>query len=118
MPRRPPTAPAFLAFALLGAAGCAGVHPTLGPPLPTGMVIYQPPPGGRFDYFLYVSNADPGLEDRQARLERVRALMAARCEDPLVVDLYGHKVGTWPDGTPHVTYTVGVDCRPHFGAEE
>jgi hypothetical protein len=100
---------------LLWAGGCAGVRPTLGPPLPNGMIIYQPPPGGRFDYFLYVSNADPRMEDRQARLARVRTVMAQRCDDPLVVDLYGHEVGTWPDGTPHVTYTVGVDCSPHEG---
>ena len=100
-----------LAAVLVAAAGCAGVKPTLGPPLPTGMIIYQPPPGGRFDYFLYVSNADPRMEDRQARLERVRVTMAQRCDDPLVVDLYGHQVGTWPDGTPHVSYTVGPRDR-------
>jgi len=121
MRRRPPTlsarvlAAALLAAFGLGAWGCAGMHPTLGPPLPSGMFIYQPPPGGRFDYFVYVGNGDPRMDDRQTRLDRVRTLMAARCADPQVVDLYAHPVDTWPDGTPHITYTVGVDCAPHLG---
>jgi hypothetical protein len=113
MRRRPPstTALALALAALLGAAwGCAGVRPTLGPPLPEGIFIYEPPPGGRFDYFVYVGNGDRRMEDRQARLERARAVMATRCADPRVTDLYGHYVGTFPDGRPHVTYTVGVNC--------
>jgi hypothetical protein len=112
-----PRAPmaALLAAVLLGAWGCAGVRPTLGPPEPTGMFIYQPPPGERFDYFVYVGNGDRRMQDRQARLERVRAVMATRCAEPRVVDLYAHEVGTWPDGTPHITYTVGVVCGPHEG---
>jgi len=119
MSRRP--APAALLAAVLlaslpaAAGGCAGVRPSLGPPLPSGVLLYQPPPGGRFDYFVYVSNGNPRMEDRQARLERVRVLMAERCDDPMVFDLYGHQVGTWPDGTAHISYTVGVDCSPHEG---
>lgn len=123
MSRRPPIAPAaVLAAALLAglslaAGGCAGVRPSLGPPLPSGVLLYQPPPGGRFDYFVYVSNADRRMEDRPTRLDRVRTLMAERCADPLVVDLYGHGVGQWPDGTAHISYTVGVDCSPHEMSE-
>jgi hypothetical protein len=123
MRRRPPSAPApaaAVALALVaafvsGAWSCAGVRPTLGPPPPAGIFIYQPPPGERFDYFVYIGNGDRRMEDRQVRLERVRAVMAARCTDPRVTDLYGHMVGTFADGTPHVTYTVGVNCTPHPG---
>lgn len=98
---------------LVAAGGCSGVRPTLGPPPPSGTFVYQPPEGSRFDYFVYMGNADHRVDDRQTRLERVRAMMAKRCDDPLVTDLYGHRGGTWPDGSEHVTYTVGVDCAPH-----
>jgi hypothetical protein len=107
----------LMGVCLLAAGGCAGVRPTLGPPPPSGTFVYQPPEGSRFDYFVYMGNADHRVDDRQTRLERVRAMMAQRCENPMVVDLYGHRAGFWPDGTEHITYTVGVDCAPHAGME-
>lgn len=112
-----PKARAALAALLLALpfAGCAGVKPTLGEPRAGGTFIYQPPPGGRFDYIVYVSNADRRMADRPARVERVRRLMADRCVDPWPVDLYAHEMGLWPDGSTHISYTVGVDCGPHEG---
>lgn len=109
-PRLPLYAALILAALVMASGGCTGMRPTLGEPRPTGFTIYQPPPGGHFDYFVYVSNADRRMEDRAKRLAEVRRLMVDRCPGVQAVDLYAHDMGPWSDGSPHVTYVVGVLC--------
>lgn len=90
-----------------------GVRPTLGEPRPEGLMVYQPPPGSRFDYVVYVPNAQPRLAERSDRLAWVRTRMATRCLVADARDLYAHEGGgAWPDGRTKVYYAVGVTCVP------
>jgi hypothetical protein len=106
------TLAAGLAIALGGCAAEGGMRPTLGEPRASGLLVYQPPPGSRFDFVVYVPNADRRLEERPDRLSWVRGRMANRCTVAAVTDLYAHGGGTWPDGREKVYFAVGVTCIP------
>jgi hypothetical protein len=75
-------------------------------------MIYQPPPGSRFDFVVYVPNADRRMEERADRLSWVRGRVANRCTVAAVTDLYAHGGGSWPDGRQKVYFAVGVTCIP------
>jgi hypothetical protein len=92
-----------------------GFRPTLGQPSSAGVIIYHAPPGGRFDYFVYMPNSTTRLEDRAARLAEARRRVADRCRVAEATDLYGHEVGVWPDGRARLYYAVGVRCAPEPG---
>lgn len=97
-------------------AGCAAgdgpMRPTLGEPRAEGFLVYQPPPGARFDFVVYVPNADRRMEERSDRLAWVRSRMVSRCRVAGLTDLYAHGGGTWPDGREKVYFAVGVACIP------
>lgn len=105
---------ALLAGALVPGCGHEPVRPTLGEPRAEGLLVYQPPPGSRFDYVVYVPNAQRKMTERSERLKWVRTRMSNRCRIAGVADLYSHQAGTWPDGRVKVYFAVGVNCIPRL----
>ena len=107
---------ALIALLAVAAAGWGCGHgggsmsPTLGPPKPSTIFTYQPPPGGRFDFVVHMANSDPNLKDLVVRIARAKEHISSRCQVEQAVDLYAHQVGTWPDGRPRISYAIGIHC--------
>ncbi|MDH5526282.1 MAG: hypothetical protein OEY97_03115 [Nitrospirota bacterium] len=90
-------------------AGCAGLG---APPGPRSTVVVIPQPEGRaYDFLAYVSDADPGMDDADARRRAVRRAMSGHCHPAEIIELYAHPVGPRSGGGVVLSYTVAVICR-------
>lgn len=105
----------WVAAAALTAFGCGGMDVSLGRPEPSTVFVIKQPEGRKFDYLVYVNNANRDMDEQRKRFRKVRESLKAHCRPESIVDLYAHAVGTRAQGGVLLSYTVGVVCKEEKG---